>query len=228
MRWLRRIAALGLLVLAGFGGWALVVHPQTPLPRWWNPIEPLVLTDPVTPVTSWKIGRAVRDGATCRATLRPGAAFEALSDIEVSDVCHIRDRVRLSQVGGSALRPVETTCETALRLAMWERHTLQPLARAEFGERVTAIRHQSSYNCRTIRGSSTRMSTHATADAIDVAGFTLEHGRQIELIEDWEDTSFWQGLRNGGCRWFGTVLGPDYNALHADHFHMQNRGGFCR
>jgi hypothetical protein len=31
------------------------------------------------------------------------------------------------------------------------------------------------------------------------------------------------------CRWFPLVLGPDYNNLHADHFHLQVRGwGFCR
>ena len=34
-------------------------------------------------------------------------------------------------------------------------------------------------------------------------------------------------VRSGGCKYFSTVLGPGYNAAHADHFHfdIQDRRG---
>lgn len=134
------------------------------------------------------------------------------------------------------LRPLETSCAIALRLAMWEHHTVQPAAAAQFGVAVTRLRHQSSYNCRPIRttsGDGQRLSTHATAEAIDIAGVTLADGRQLELRGNWDGTSpeaqFFRTLRDGGCDWFVTVLGPEFNALHADHFHMQSVGwGTCR
>ena len=38
--------------------------------------------------------------------------------------------------------------------------------------------------------------------------------------------------RDAACEVFGTVLSPDYNAAHADHFHLDQEvrgwGGVCR
>uniref|UniRef100_UPI0025EFD6C8 extensin family protein n=1 Tax=Pseudooctadecabacter sp. TaxID=1966338 RepID=UPI0025EFD6C8 len=83
------------------------------------------------------------------------------------------------------------------------------------------------------QGGSTRWSTHATADAIDVSGFDLADSTTIRLIRDWDGTDdkarFLRAVRDSACTWFATTLGPDYNALHADHFHLQARGwGTCR
>ena len=77
------------------------------------------------------------------------------------------------------------------------------------------------------------MSTHATAEAIDVSGFVTEDGRAINLLEDWDgpgaEAAFLREVRDGACRWFVTTLGPEYNNLHHDHFHLQSRGwGLCR
>ncbi|MFC7552495.1 extensin family protein [Pseudoroseomonas wenyumeiae] len=33
--------------------------------------------------------------------------------------------------------------------------------------------------------------------------------------------AFLRDVRDGACRFFGAVLGPDYNAAHRDHFHME-------
>ena len=77
------------------------------------------------------------------------------------------------------------------------------------------------------------MSTHATADAVDITGFRFADGRQLRLISDWDssgrDAAFLRAARDGACDWFGLTLSPDFNALHADHFHLQARGwGGCR
>jgi len=67
-------------------------------------------------------------------------------------------------------------------------------------------------------------SEHATANALDVAGFTLADGRSISVLRDWtgdgEDAQFLRAVRDGACDLFSTVLSPDYNAAHRDHFHF--------
>ena len=116
---------------------------------------------------------------------------------------------------------------------MWEQHDLQPSAQELFRSSLSQIDHIGSYNCRRIRGSSNRWSTHATADAIDVSGFRLEDGTRLKLIDDWDDGGpkgeFLRRARDSACDWFRVTLSPDYNSLHADHFHIQSSGwGLCR
>ncbi len=233
---LRGIAALVVLGALGVGGYQALMHPQTPLPAAWNPVQPLRVSDPVTPITGWKLTRATAGIDTCLAALDGAAAFVAADDFVATDQCHIRGRVNLTGVGGARVAPLETRCAIALRMAMWERHSLQPDARDLLGAEVSTIDHIGSYNCRALRttaGPTARMSTHATANAVDIAGFTLSDGRRIRLLDDWTDTdataAFLRAARDGACDWFSLTLSPDYNALHADHFHLQSVGwGLCR
>ena len=232
----RRAFALGALALLVSGGYAVFGHPDTPLPRQWNPLRPLVVSDPVTPLTAWKLSRTVADEKACNTALSDAAEVRSMDPRRVSDVCYIANRVMLSGVGQARIAPVETSCATALRLAMWERHSVQPAAEAVLGQRVTAINHIGSYSCRPMRtgsGISTRMSTHATAQAIDVTGFSLATGDRLRLLSDWDGrdgpAAFLREVRDGACDWFGLTLSPDFNRLHADHFHLQATGwGGCR
>ncbi|WP_341367928.1 extensin family protein [Yoonia sp. BS5-3] len=236
MALIRGLAAFLFVGLLGFGAYQALMHPNTPLPPQWNPVQPLSIDDPVTPITGWKLNRAVADGQSCLAVLNGHAALQPLTDFEASDQCHIRDRVALQGVGNARLNGLETRCAIALRMAMWERHSLQPAARNILGTALRDITQTGSYNCRTIRtgsGPSTRMSTHATADAIDISGFGFADGRQISLLQDWVGTdaeaAFLRAARDGACEWFRLTLSPDYNSLHADHFHLQSKGwGSCR
>ena len=226
------------MAAAVFGSAAalLIWHPETPLPPEWNPTEPLEIRAPLTALTGWKMQRAAATESACLAVL-DGEPVQSLPPLEVDDPdCGIDPRVRVSGVGRAAVAPVETTCAVALRLAMWERHGLQPAAEGLLGSSVARIEHQSSYSCRTIRtigGGSGRMSLHATAEAIDVKGFVLSDNRRISLLDAWDgggpEAAFLRAVRNSSCTWFATTLGPDYNALHGDHFHLQSRGwGLCR
>ncbi|MEO0358307.1 MAG: extensin family protein [Pseudomonadota bacterium] len=217
-----------LVVLPG----VLILHPQTPLPRHWNPVKDLAVMDPLSPLTSWKLGRIGNHPEHCVERLDTAAQFEILDDFEVSDVCHIQTRLQVTELANVAMRRTETRCDTALVTAMWLQHGVQPAAQAAFGQRVKQIRTQGSYNCRTI-GGSTRMSSHATASALDVAGFTLVDGTEIELLTDWDNPgaagAFLRAARDSSCDWFDTTLGPDFNQAHADHFHLQLDGwGTCR
>lgn len=224
---------VGLLAL---GGYETIMHPDTPLPREWNPTKPLLISDPVTPLTYWKLNRAAATPETCVATLDGFASLRALEPLEQTEQCFIRDRVSLRAVGDASVAPVETRCAIALRMAMWEEHSLQPAAAEFLAASVSSIDHIGSYNCRVMRtssGPSTRMSTHATADAIDIVGFGLSDGTRVRLLDDWDPigpkAEFLREVRDGACKWFSLTLSPDYNRLHADHFHLQSRGwGLCR
>lgn len=232
-------ATLTLVLLAGIvgiGGYVLLSHPSTPVPTAWNPLKPLDWRDRLTPLTRWKLERSA-DGAACFAALDTlGVEYTRLDDLTTDTPgCFINDRLRLTKVGQASLAPVETRCSSALRLAMWEHHGVQGASERSFAERVTRLHHQSSYSCRRIRttsGEGQRMSSHATASAIDISGVSLSDGTRIDLISGWDDPAtgpFFRAIRDSACRFFRTTLGPDFNALHADHFHLQATGrGTCR
>jgi len=230
------LAAFCFVAGLAFTGYQLLVHPDTPLPREWNPTKPLVISDPVTPLTSWKLNRATASFDQCLNTLAGRASVEPRDPLEETAQCFISDRVSLAGVGDATLQPLETRCAIALRMAMWEQHSIQPAAAAFFDSSVSNIAHIGSYDCRPIRsgsGPSKRMSTHATADAIDISGFDLADGTRVRLRADWggvgAKAGFLRAVRDGACDWFDLTLSPDYNILHADHFHLQSRGwGLCR
>ena len=231
LRTLGRITVrLSLLVVLLWAGWLFLHDGESPLPDAWHPAVPLDVEDPETWVTDLKLRRALVSDEACLAALGTGARFASLPALE-DGACGIDPRVSLSRLGEVALAPVETTCAVALRAAMWERHALRGAAIA-LGSPIVGLRHQGSYNCRPVRGGR-RPSSHATAGALDVRGVELGDGRRLDIAAGWgvagAEGAFWRAARNGACAWFGTVLGPEYNALHADHFHLQSSGrGLCR
>lgn len=116
-------------------------------------------------------------------------------------------------------------CPAAVSLVMWERHALQPEALRIFGKRVTSAQTFGTYSCRNVYGREHgRRSQHATANAIDIAGFTLEGGTSVSVLRDWKDAGpkgeFIRTVRDKACGKFGSVLSPDYNAAHANHLHL--------
>jgi hypothetical protein len=119
-------------------------------------------------------------------------------------------------------------------LALWERHALQPTAKAMLGSGVRRIEHQGSFACRNVYGrEGGPRSQHASADALDVAGFVLEDGRRVTVAAHWrasdERAAFLRSIHAQACAFFDGVLGPQYNAAHADHLHL-DRGPYrlCR
>jgi hypothetical protein len=127
------------------------------------------------------------------------------------------------------------SCTAAVSLAMWERHAVAPAAAQWLHQPVAGIEHVGSYACRDVRGSDRGgLSRHARAEAVDVSGFVLADGRRIEIGRAWSrgsdaDQQFLLAVHAGACPWFDAVLGPDYNAAHAAHFHLDRGGGrICR
>jgi len=72
--------------------------------------------------------------------------------------------------------------------------------------------------------SSGEWSEHAFANAWDVAAFELRDGSLISVLKDWngarQKKKFLRDARSAACDIFRVTLSPDYNAAHADHFHL--------
>ena len=101
------------------------------------------------------------------------------------------------------------------------------------GSPLIRIDHLGSYACRNIYNRpDARLSEHATAEALDISGFHLANGQQITVLRGWKrhDTRPWlQAMLSASCGYYGNGLGPEYNAAHANHFHLGMRGfGLCR
>jgi hypothetical protein len=220
---LRRLLFTGGFLLLLFLAYAWTRQRPQDLP--WTDLD---LAQPVGLFTGRKLAALTGDKAQCTALLdRAGVDFVALKP-GGADQCAYADAVRLRpDRDGIALAPasVAPSCPVVAALKLWEWQVVQPAAQRIFGQPVRAIRHFGSYSCRRLYGRSAGdFSEHATADAIDIAGFVLKDGRTISVVRDWKgegkDATFLRAARDGACDLFSTVLSPDYNAAHRDHFHL--------
>lgn len=226
-----RLALVALLPAAlVIAGWQwLHAHPQH------NPWAPLDLNDPPGWATRTKLARLKGDVAECRAVLeRSQVAFAALPATGEGP-CARPDRTRLGNYPLAPDTPA-MTCPVAAALELWRRDSVGPAARRIMGSELTRIEHLGAYSCRRMYGGSEGpWSEHATANAIDIAAFVLADGRRISVLEDWRGDGakarFLRAVREGACGSFATVLSPDYNAAHKDHFHLDQDDrwtGVCR
>ncbi|OYW46313.1 MAG: extensin [Sphingomonadales bacterium 32-68-7] len=227
-RLLLALLAAGALFVAG-RAW-LAEHPEH------DPWAPLDLRDPPGWATQRKLAALRADPGECRAVLeRSGVAFSALAPAG-EGACRRDDRTVLAQAPLSPRQPA-STCAVAAAFTLWLDQGVQPAAEAELGARVARIEHFGTFSCRRLYGRGEGpWSEHATGNALDVAAFVLADGRRIGVLADWNggdaEAAFLRRARDEACRVFGTVLSPDYNAAHADHFHLDQAargfGGVCR
>ena len=191
------------------------------------PWTPLDLTAPIGMATRMKLERLAQDPALCTALL-------AQAGIETGAVADRRDGPRCGYTSARVLRrstiayspqPLRLTCPMVAALAVWERRVVRPQAKLLLGSEVARIDHFGSYSCRRISGrDSGSWSEHSTANALDVAAFNLADGREVSVLRDWPksgpEAAFLRAAHDGACKVFGTTLGPEYNAAHGNHFHM--------
>jgi hypothetical protein len=224
----RRISLSLLLALLIFGGLLLYGYArQHPEDVPWTALD---LGQPVGAFTGRKLAALADKGPECVALLnRAGVHFSLLPARAEGPQCGYGHAVSFAPGGSVTIsyRPAEvaTNCAVAAALALWEWHVLEPAARRHFGQAVTGIAHFGSYSCRRMYGRAAGpWSEHATANAIDIAGFTLADGTEIVIARDWHGggpkAAFLREVRDGACRLFSTVLSPDYNAAHANHLHL--------
>ncbi|WP_195758813.1 extensin family protein [Pseudomonas syringae] len=206
-------------VAAVWRGWIEV-------PAQWNPWAPLDIRAETNFLTSYKLSRLKGNPQLCDLVLSSSKLrFSHQADSDPTASCPLSDVLRVQGSEVALSSSFLASCRLAVAYALFEIHTLQPAAEAVFGQRVTRIDHLGSFACRNVYGrSSGRLSQHASANALDIAGFRLADGQRINLLRDWKDSGdkgrFLRQVRDGACKNFNTVLGPDYNAAHQNHFHL--------
>ncbi|MEQ1714937.1 MAG: extensin family protein [Hyphomicrobium sp.] len=207
------------------------------VPQRLSPFAPLDLAVADPWFLDFRLAALKTDADLCAAVLHgPAAAASGIGDQPYDKGCGWITAVRMSEAGGARIAIDKLSCPMAAALAMWMEHEVQPAARQFLNARVTAVKHMGTYACRNIAGSKTLKSfrsQHASANAIDVAAFVLDDGRTVSLVKHWKgeaaEAQFLKAIHRRACRYFRVALGPNFNAAHANHFHL-DRGMFksCR
>ena len=117
-------------------------------------------------------------------------------------------------------------CPIIAALDQWLAEVVQPIAMARFGQNVVELTSVGSFSCRPANNvPGANLSEHSFANATDIGGFRLADGRTIVIAKDWprggeQEKAFLREALAGACNIFTTTLGPGYNALHYNHFHL--------
>lgn len=222
---LGRLTIALLLVLAVAAGlvWGGVLE----IPNRLNPFAPLRIADEVNWLTRYKLAGLERDGGQCLNVLAESpVSHKAVPDRASEQGCGLSKAVEVSRSSVELSRSFTATCPLTVAWALFERHVLAPAAQEHLEQDVVRVAHFGTYACRNINHRvSGRRSEHATANAIDIAGFVLADGQQITVKGDWtgsdaRQSAFLRAVRDGACGFFDVVLSPDYNEAHHDHFHF--------
>ena len=151
--------------------------------------------------------------SACQLRLAKRAVFQALGTLVGPGDCGAPDAVQLQgvvlpdQTKVALTPPATLRCPMAEQLADWLRDDVAPTL-AEFGPPLRVLDNFDSYECRgRNRVRAAALSEHGRADAIDVRGFRLADGREINLTDVNAAKDLRQKIRSIACARFSTVLG---------------------
>lgn len=191
---------------------------------------------------AWSLA-AREDGAACREALTSaGFKFRAYPDKAQPDKngCGIPHAVVVSKgpTGITYDPPITVDCSLARALESVER-IVQEEAETHLHSRITRIGNLGGFACRprnSRRGAS--LSAHAFGSAVDIASFHPQKGTPAIIVRDYAEPkrptpaqedrrnflhAVFRRLRRGADLTY--AVGPDFNASHRDHFHL-DRGGW--
>lgn len=166
----------------------------------------------------------------------PQLRGEAVGAVAGAGSCGIPNAVRLREVAGVTLStPATIDCATAEALKSWVETGIEP-AFSDVGGGIAQLNVVAHYACRSRNNQSgARLSEHSFGRAIDIAGFELADGQYVSVLSDWGNDGYGARLRRvwqAACGPFGTVLGPESDVFHRDHFHVDTAsyrsGSYCR
>lgn len=198
--------------------------------------KPYSLPAPASPLSN--LGTAPGGEACIDRLWKSGSNFISAENRSTAQGCTLVNAVSLESFGGDhgAIKVSNLSaisCSTASAMAGWVRYGVDRAARQMLGSGVAQVETFGSYNCRSVAGKQA-LSAHSTGQAIDVSGFVLADGRTISIKHAWTrgsdaERQFLRTVRESACRRFNTVLSPDYDTAHQDHFHLETGpGSTCR
>ena len=180
------------------------------------------------------------DARMCLSDLKDSSVkYSTLPNHNFGGGCRTIDTIKLMDFGTPTTNLGAMTCPLATSFAAWAKHAVMPAGRQILGSEVVRIETFGTYSCRNISGGrSGKLSEHAFGNAVDVSAFVLKDGRRVSVLSGWhgksDEREFLRRLHQSACKRFGTVLGPEYNNAHANHFHfdmaksMKNGSAYCR
>ncbi|QPM92067.1 extensin-like domain-containing protein [Pseudooceanicola algae] len=175
-----------------------------------------------------------RSGAVCSDLAIQGVAIGRVSASHSG--CGIDQAVRVSSVSGVGLSThAVMDCGTARALKSWIDRGLKP-AVGSYGGGVRQLQVVAHYACRPRNNQKgARISEHGKGRAVDIAAVKLADGKELNVLQDWQngrEGRILHQVHDAACGPFGTVLGPEANALHRNHFHFDTaryrNGSYCR
>ena len=177
---------------------------------------------------------ATRKGSVCGVRAIRGEKLAAISGKLRG--CGVAEPVRVSSVNGVALsQPAIMNCTTAKALNKWVKNGVKPIV-ARLGGGVASLQVAAHYSCRTRNNrSGAKISEHGKGRAVDISAINLKNGMSLTVLTGWQDRiqgKLLKKMHQAACGTFATVLGPDSDRFHRDHFHFdtaKNSGGsYCR
>ena len=151
-----------------------------------------------------------------RTALGGPSACGALQPFEMSAAAN--GRVQLQP-------PATLRCNMIPTVDRWVERIVEPAVRGYYGTHLAELKVAASYGCRARNHQpGAKLSEHGHANAIDISEFRLADGRTVTVKQGWygdgRDRAFLRAVHTGACQEFSTVLGPEADAFHRDHFHL--------
>jgi hypothetical protein len=173
--------------------------------------------------------------SACQLRLAKVAAFQTLGTLVGPGDCGAADAVQLQtvvlpdQTKVAVTPPATLRCPMAEQVANWLREDVTPTLAAS-GPPLRVLDNFDSYECRgRNRVRAAQLSEHGRADALDVRGFRLADGREINLTDITIAKDLRDKIRSSACERFSTVLGPGSDGYHEEHVHLdlaERRNGY--
>jgi hypothetical protein len=195
-------------------------------------LRPAVRPDTIVEQALFK-RRRLRKGSVCGDIDIQGTTVGSV--VAKLPGCGAKNAVRVKSIAGVTLSQESVmTCETAAALKHWISKDVEKAFGR--GNRVVSLRVAAHYACRTRNNRpGAKISEHGRGKAIDISGFKLEDGTLVTVLDGWKARKTRKKLAKiwkAACGPFGTVLGPEADRHHRDHFHLdvaRHRGGaYCR
>ena len=209
-----------------------------------TPVQRMAFSTDVTSLRPSLRPRAIVQKAMARRAERRKGQVCGDPDLQGDDVgavpgritgCGVAEAVRLRSVSGVTLSQAAVIdCPTAKALKRWTEKGAKPALRNEGGG-LASYRVAAHYACRTRHNQpGARISEHGRGKAIDISGFVTKDGATLTVLNDWNSRNrkALRSMHRAACGPFSTVLGPNSDRFHRDHFHFdtaRHRGGsYCR
>jgi hypothetical protein len=164
-----------------------------------------------------------------------GLVAKKIGSVPGPGACGVSNAYSVTEVSGVRLTQAATlNRRTAERLNGWIASRAKPIV-GNKGGGLVAIQVAAHYACRTRNNQrGAKLSEHGKGNAIDISAFILADGTRMTVLNDWRGRNgrTMRRLHASACGPFGTVLGPDADRFHQDHFHFDTAdyggGTFCR